>query len=67
MTIALIKDKKEFILTFDEYNDLDTVECQGVFLHSRNRYVQQILNNLDDIKAHNLPVCGFTRAPIKGK
>ena len=60
-TITLTKDKKDFILTFDEYGDLDTVECQGVQLSTRNRYVQQILNNLEDIQQRIFPVCGFTR------
>lgn len=65
MQITLTKDKKEFILSFDAYGDLDTVECQGVMLSTRNRYVQQILNNLEDIKARDFPVCGFSRVPLK--
>ena len=60
-TLTLVKDKKDFILTFDEFGDLDTVECQGVLLSTRNKYVQQILNNLEDIQMRNFPVCGFSR------
>jgi len=43
------KDGKTYTVEFDEYGVVDTVECQGTFLSTKNRVVQQILRNADAI------------------
>lgn len=61
MRAVLRKDRKVYTITFDKYGAVDTVECLGKLLTSRNRVVQQIVNNQERIRRGFIPT-GFTGA-----
>lgn len=60
MQRKLEKKGKIYIITFDEYETLDTVECNGKFLSTKNAVVKQIVNHADSIRYGNIPQ-GFNK------
>lgn len=52
MKTVLEKDGKIYVITFDKYGDLDTVEQRLV---STNRVVKQIINHADEIRQGKIP------------
>lgn len=60
MKTKLKFDRKVYEITFDEYNDLDTVECEGKFLSTKNKVVKKIVANADDIRYGFIPA-GFSK------
>ena len=50
-----IKDGKVYTISFDEYQELDTVEKDGKFLFSTNRVVKKIITHADSIRRGNIP------------
>lgn len=61
ITSSLKKKGKTYKVTFDEYGDVDTIECGGKFLSTKNAVVKIILNNADIILRGRIPD-GFERA-----
>lgn len=59
-TRQLSKKGKVYTITYDEYHDLDTVECDGKFLSTKNANVKIIANNADAIFNMHVPN-GFER------
>lgn len=58
---VLKKAGKTYVISYDEYGDMDTVVCEGVALSTKNRVVQQILNNEEKIRSGLIPT-GFEKA-----
>lgn len=50
-----------FTVTFDEYNDVDTIEQDGKILASNNKYAKAILRGADKM-LHGIAPIGFTWA-----
>ena len=55
MKRKLMKKGKVYIITFDDDRVLDTVECDGEFLSTKNAVVKSILVHADDIAAGFIP------------
>lgn len=55
MRIMLVKGGSKFVIRWDEYGDLDTIEKDGTLIPSTNRDARIIVNNADKIRAGNLP------------
>lgn len=55
MKAELKKNGKVYIITFDEYGDLDTVECEGNLLSTKNAVVKSVLANEKQIRAGLIP------------
>jgi len=55
MRRKLSKKNKTYIITFDEEGIVDTVECEGVLLSTKNAVVKSILVHEDDIRRGFIP------------
>lgn len=55
MKVDLQKDGKVYTITFDEYGDLDTVECGGKLLSLKNKVVKSVLVHEDEIRSGLVP------------
>ena len=60
ITLRLDKNGKLYILTYDEYNVLDTIECDGKLLVSTHHVAKRIVVNSDKIIRGSIPK-GFTK------
>lgn len=56
MTIArLMYNRKEYVIIFDEYDTLDTVQCGDKFLSTKNKVVKKIMAHSESIRRGNIP------------
>jgi len=49
-----------FVVTFDEYGEVDTIEQDGKLISASNKYAKAILNNAEDVRAGVVAPVGFT-------
>jgi hypothetical protein len=55
MKRKLMKKGKVYVITFDDEGIIDTVECGGEFLSTKNAVVKSILVHEDAIRYGNIP------------
>jgi len=60
ITLRCAKNGKTYILTYDEENILDTVECDGEFMVSTHHIVKRIVTNSEKIRVGVIP-SGFSK------
>lgn len=65
MLVTLYKDTFQFRILFDADGVLDTVQRDGQTLSTQNRYVKQILNHADTIRAGLVPPGFSTKLTLK--